>query len=557
MERRVVIADLLETTATQAEDTSTRDHRRADFSARVRVPANARLSLRGFAVRPKSSHKELNHADFVVKANDQVIFSKRLKLLDSPRRLSDVVDLSPFAGEEIDLEFAIVGVRISAAAHWRRLVIEQAISIPRQPSSDGPNLLFILVDTLRADHCSLYGHTRATTPFLDQFARHAAVYDRAISQAPWTLPSVATIFTGTDPTRHGVLAGTKVLSWRETTIAESLQEVGISTFGISANSLISPNKNFDQGFEEMSILRNAPAEDVNAAALDSIDRLSGHRWFGYLHYMDPHTPYDAPPPAGTAFIDPDYDGVFTDPKAVDRLSYTVNFGLEPLFTVNDADQRYLSGRYDGDILHWDLAFADLIGELDSRGLLKNTIIIITSDHGEEHLEHGMVKHGPQLYEESIHVPLVVWIPGAPPSGGRRFDELFELRYLPALALDLMGFDRGSFPPNPVSGSNETGAAFSYAAPAVEPHKPWPRSRIASFTSGRWKLIRWFGSDRIELYDLSRNPGERINLADAEPDTVHRLMEALDQRLLDAPLDDAPESIFDEDIEELRALGYVQ
>jgi arylsulfatase A-like enzyme len=557
LERRVVVADLLED-AIQAADRQqpSRQHRRAGFATRVSVPDNARLSLRGYAKRPKNAKKDTDHAEFIVTADDRVILRKKIELRPSPKQFSTAVDLGEFAGREIDLDFSIAGVRHSSAAHWRRALLETPVALARRPSSDGPNLLLIVVDTLRADHCGLYGHDRPTTPFLDEFAQQATVYERAIAQAPWTLPSVATMLTGTDPTRHGVVAGTEVLAWSEQTIAESIQEAGISTFGVSANPLISSNKNFDQGLEELLILRNARAEEVNRETLIRIDRLDGHRWFGYVHYMDPHTPYDAPAPAGTAFVDPDYDGVFSDPKAVDRLAFTINFGLDPLFPVDEADRAHLGARYDGDILYWDRAFAELVDALSDRGLLEQTIIIITSDHGEELLEHGMVKHGPQLYQESIHVPLVVRSPGSV-SGGERVDRPFELRHLPALAVGLMGLDHGGFPLPPTPDSPEASPSFSYAAPALEPRKPWPRHRIASLTGRRWKLIRWFDFDRLELYDLADDPGETVDRAETEPDAVDRMMEVLDLRLHSTPVQVDGDPALEEDLEELRALGYVQ
>jgi arylsulfatase A-like enzyme len=234
----------------------------------------------------------------------------------------------------------------------------------------------------------------------------------------------------------------------------------------------------------------------------------------------------------------------------------VNFGLEPLFAVSPADRDYLSRRYDGDILFWDRAFQELVEELRRRELLDRTIVIVTSDHGEEFLEHGMVKHGPQLYQESIHVPLLVRDP-RDLTEGRRRPQLFELKNLPALVLGLLDLPgRGEI--GPATGSEGAGTAgFSYASTAIEPENPWPRQRISSIIVAEWKLIRWLDTDRVELYNLADDPAEVHNLAPVQPKVVQRLVAVLDERLRHEHQPSPEPEIDPDDIEELRALGYVQ
>lgn len=266
-----------------------------------------------------------------------------------------------------------------------------------------PNVLVIVIDTLRADHVRCLGYPRAITPTLDSLAEAGVLYTACQSQSTWTLPAMASLMTGTTERTHG--AGTHGDSFygltpELETIAGMLGEAGYSTFAVFNAPVMKERFGFARDFQEADTegcLDPIDAEPVVDKALDWLD--SGERgdFLLFLHFFDPHYPYAAP---GS---DPWLDSIpFTD----------VRIALAD-GDLTDRQLRRMVDLYDVEINYCDDQLSRLMADLRRRGLAGETVVVVLADHGEEFAEHGRVFHGQQLFQETVHVPLIITGPGVP------------------------------------------------------------------------------------------------------------------------------------------------
>jgi len=286
-----------------------------------------------------------------------------------------------------------------------------------------PNVFLIVIDTLRADRVGWYGDDRKLTPFLDSLADGGTVFWNAYAQTSWTEPSVATIFTSRYLSQHNVIHIGSVLAPEEQTLAESLKESGYRTAAFSASPFVTRRNGLAQGFDQFQVLvpdlaeelAKARAEEINAACLRWVEQARsqypGVPLFVYLHYMEPHLPYNPPPAVLEGLLR-------TRPQPEKRREWVARARdvLDHMATslgALDADGLAgLEDLYDAEVMSLDLQLADLFGRLRAQGLLANAVVLITADHGEEFREHGRVGHGMTLYNEVTHVPLLVLTPQA-------------------------------------------------------------------------------------------------------------------------------------------------
>lgn len=259
------------------------------------------------------------------------------------------------------------------------------------------NVLVLMLDTTRADHLGAYGYQRATSPTLDRFAEENVRYSYAVTAAPWTPPSVASMFTGLYPITHGWMPpnlrdqAKKMavkLDPQLETLAEIFKSNGYSTIGVSPNPWITQEFGYDQGFETFYVKERMIAEEVVKAGIKFIGeaRKNNKPFFAYLHFLDPHDPYSPPGPFKDTFTD-------TPPGRT--------YGPEEISKIN---------LYDGEILYLDSQLERLFAHLKEQGLYDDLTIIVVGDHGEQFMEHGNQGHGHQLYNEELHVPLIVKSP---------------------------------------------------------------------------------------------------------------------------------------------------
>lgn len=285
------------------------------------------------------------------------------------------------------------------------------------------NYILISIDTLRADHLGAYGYGRDTSPFFDDLATRGILFERAISQIPGTLPSHMSIFTGLYPAEHQVYPPESILSPAIETLPEAFRRSGYRTGGFTDGGYMDGRYGFARGFETFEdIIADADksAEYIFGRGAEFLRGLKkGEPFFLFLHTYQVHDPYRPPPGYAARF----WSG--PPPPAFDPTGQNlseVNLGLR---TITPEAARYFEALYDADIRATDDALRRLFAHLRDLGLLDDTVILITSDHGEEFLEHGKVVHE-QIYDECLHVPLLVLAPGAAPRRVRSLVELVDI-----------------------------------------------------------------------------------------------------------------------------------
>jgi len=392
-----------------------------------------------------------------------------------------------------------------------------------------------------------------------------------------------------------------------TTVMEEMKRAGYSTAVFSANPLVSPQFGLGRGvdlfcedapsllsgallnrisrtlsdrIEGMSWLHrfivatgeilpshhgdsrllDRDAASMNESFFQWLDGRSG-RFFAYLHYMEPHAPYDPPAPYDALFVDPGYDGPrMTDFPEGDSMMLPFVEGI----AVSESRRANMIAQYDGSIAYFDWSLGELLSGLRDRGLTDDTAIVLTSDHGEEFYDHSAWGHGQSLHQELIRVPLLVWYPAGVPGGRMVEERVRHVDLLPTL-LGAAGLDETADSPR-FEGINlwtilETGSA---PPPDLESYSEVNHGGhyALSLISSRWKLIYTkFGSDEdVSLYDLSSDPGETIDLSGHRPEVAESMLSRL-MRLREGYASQALESttrVMDAETEEkLRALGYVE
>lgn len=426
-----------------------------------------------------------------------------------------------------------------------------------QPADPPKNLVFVLFDTTRADRMGFGGYERDSTPRLDDFAAKSVVFERHRSHASRTGPSVATLFTGLHQRSHGVvneleLVNSKgVLDAQHQTLAEQLKAQGYECHGLVTNLNITARFGFNQGFDSYEEPHPGAPPSIHRDALALLDRMQ-EPFFLYIHVMAPHTPYFSYPPHTEAFVDPAYDGELTG------TNQELNFIVKHPEVLEEDDRRHLSDLHDQCLLWADEYAGELFDELERRGLSERSVSVFTSDHGEEFFDHGSVLHGYTLYEEQLHVPLVIRAPGFDPRripGSTHHVDvmptLLQLLDVPAPAglqgRSLVGSMRGDAPAD---------ADVHFAQASLRAMKT---VKLDSFEQDGWKLIvNQLPEERLELYNLAQDPDERENLATKQPEQLKRLLAAMAE--FEAGLSEHQSTsveLSESEQAELRDLGYAR
>lgn len=328
-------------------------------------------------------------------------------------RAGDVISLrtSLPAGED-PAALALADLKVGFGG----LVLANPVERERRRSSPAaPNIVLVVMDTQRADRLSCYGYPKPTTPNLDALALRGTLFEAAYSTSSWTWPSTASILTGLSADAHGVVSNEScTLNLAHESLAEVLQRRGYTTAAFSCNPLIAPQRYFNQGFESFDY--HVPdfrmSDEVMPAVLRWVRKHAGTRFFLYLHLADPHTPH-RPHPEELVRLGGTRPSDFPE-RGVDALAATwINDPEGARQHIPMAHQRWISDEYDASVATGDRWLGELMRLLDDLDLSSRTIFAFTSDHGEELLEHGRLGHGHSLYEELVHVPLILAGPGIP------------------------------------------------------------------------------------------------------------------------------------------------
>jgi arylsulfatase A-like enzyme len=446
------------------------------------------------------------------------------------------VDLGHYAGRWTEIEVRATVTVGGAAPPPDTLIAWAPAGIVGESGQGGtgaaPNVLFIVIDTLRADHLSCYGYERPTTPHIDRLlAERGVLLEDAYSQAPWTLPSVISFLTGHYP---GEILAPKIGAFRFPealpTLAEQMHQLGYETAGFNANPALHDGLGFDRGFTTFF----APpadfawfqrhADDLNRRALPWLAAHQDRPFFLYLQYLDPHDPYHNPEIVnGRSPFYPDYGGNLTGTHV-----HGVYGGAHPLEQPEE-DVAHLTALYDSEVHYVDRFVGQVIEALRPE-VLANTLIVLTSDHGEELYDHGGWKHGQSLHQEQIRVPLLFRWDGRLPAGQRLGGEVELVDLMPTL----VAAAGGKADPRWVGVDllpALTGAAPLPRRPAFAQHLSFGPLRATAVLDGQklmafdrqtpfapvdsvqahvWQLdLERFPA--LELFDLKADPGERRNL----------------------------------------------
>jgi len=441
---------------------------------------------------------------------------------------------------------------------WQWQLRRQAVADLPAPRPGAPNILLLILDTVRAQSLNLYGRDRETSPNLVQLAKTGATFERALAPAPWTTPSHASMFTGRYPHELSVarsnIAGDGVapLDDKHPTLAEALAGSGYLTAAFVANfEYAGYEVGLDRGFAHFDDYPRSPIElvfssalaratlnswkvrrvlryhdaasrrtapDINDSFLDWLDRREEKRpFFAFLNYYEAHEPYLPPPP---------FEGRF-GPVNVRKKAQNYPMGIHQALragkrAMTPEEVQGELDAYEESIAYLDHHLGGLFDELRRRDLVANTLIIVTSDHGEQFGEHGLFAHGNSLYWPSLHIPLLLWFPARVPAG-MRISAPVGARDLAATILDLAGVgNQLGLPGESVarhwnrsdSTTVELTPVRSEVTSLPRAPKEYPISRggdLTSLVSSRYHYIR-NGDGQEELYDLEVDPAEELDLA---------------------------------------------
>lgn len=438
---------------------------------------------------------------------------------------------------------------------------------PREDAAP-PNLLLVVVDTLRADHLGVYGHARPTSPRIDALAAESTVFDSAYTAAPWTKPSVASLLTGLHPRSHTVTRMIHKLPDSVATLAEMLSERGWATGAVVSHNLIGTRQRFDQGFERFDEAearghRHVSTDGVTERAIAMLAELeaTGRPWFLMVHYFDPHYDYMPHPEFGWA------------PPRVGRLrAGQMAKRAAELDPPPDADEvAFLRDLYDEEIRFTDAGIGRLLDALQASGRFDQTVVAVTADHGEEFYERGCLGHTRTLYEELVRVPLIVRDPRTPQPGRRIASPVSLVSFTPT-ALELLGAARGDdeFEAGSIAalvrGERDTPETTTsiYAEVDFTPGSrnvnrcPPTRADVRAVVRGRHKLMHDRLRDEYLLFDLEADPHERRDLSGERPKLFTAMRAELEREPVVAGRHDSEERTLDPaEIEMLRDLGYIE
>lgn len=412
------------------------------------------------------------------------------------------------------------------------------------------NLVLISIDTLRADHLGVSGYGRDTSPALDAFARRSTRFARAITQGEATLPGHGAMLSSR---YYGSYAsGSQPMGPPPEVemLAEILKAHGFATWGFVDGGHMRRGFGFAQGFDHFEDER-VKIKGITARARAWLDTHRAERFLLFVHCYDVHTPYNAPDPYGSAFVDPAYRGTFR-PNAGNFEA--VEAGVQ---AFDAADLLHAIARYDGGIRHADHHVGLFLDDLERRGLLDTSVVIVTSDHGEEFLEHGGFQHKKVFEYPNLHVPLIVHVPGQP---ARVVGDVVELVDLVPTVLDLLGL------PAHQGTMGRSLAALVRGEPgdAFAGHVAFAESSLDRGTrtviSERWQLLDDATGGRRQLFDLRNDPTERHDVAADEAQTVAELSAVLDRHVAENARRNTGTAHRAPDLDartrrELKALGY--
>lgn len=418
------------------------------------------------------------------------------------------------------------------------------------------NVILITVDTLRADHLGIYGYVRDTSPNMDSFAAENILFNNAFVQWPRTSQSMASMLSSKYPDQNGVRKLRTRLSGGNLVLAEVLRDQGYWCAGFVSNGNLGSEFGFDQGFHEYFELWKGSdnggrtdsytGDEINEAVLPWLDLNSGKKFFLMVFYVDPHGPYTPPKPFDEKFAGDDFfdKGKFVSKKKVKHY--------QRLDGGDKVDVGHYISQYDGEISFVDEKIGELLSKLEGLGLLDNSIVVLTADHGESLDEHGnFFRHGDDLFNSNVRVPLIIHHPKAKQKvvGGPvgLIDIVPTLLDFVGVDASYMAFEGNSLTPL-LSGTAAYRPVFS------------ENENYFSVVVGRHKLVRNKKTGKTKLFDYYRDTPELESMSDSGRSNQFEFL--IDSWLNHISMQetfeevDSEVEVDDETLEQLRALGYL-
>jgi arylsulfatase A-like enzyme len=422
------------------------------------------------------------------------------------------------------------------------------------------NVVFVILDAARARQFGAYGYDRDTTPVMDRIAADGVVFDKAYTPAVYTLGAMSSVWTSQYPDRHhGDVSFQSPLPRDRLTLAEVLSDQGIHSAGFVATAVPGAFNGFDRGFSEFHEVWQevgSRADAFREVVPPWIEAHRDRRFFLYVHYREPHFPYDPEPPFDTKWGP---DGPIS--KAARRdvgFFREINQRRQPF---SEEEQAHLVRLYDGNLAYVDREVGELRRALEAAGVWDETVFILAADHGEGLWEHGFIGHNVQVYESSARIPLIVRLPGGVGPRGERVEALVDLVDIAPTVADVFGVrDQGGADREFQGRSLLPVMAGAPGRPFVVSRTVWERPRYA-LRDGRWTFVYDTANGDEELFDTAADPEERQDVAAQYPLRAAYLRETLLQWVSSVfrPGADAtagPESMSRDECEALKALGYL-
>jgi arylsulfatase A-like enzyme len=411
-------------------------------------------------------------------------------------------------------------------------------------------VVLVSVDTVRRDHVGAYGYARPTTPRFDALSREGVLFDDAVSTSSWTLPAHLSMLTGVDPGRHGGVDSRHGFNRAVPALPALLRAAGFATRAVTSHLYVSGVYGLDEGFEHLDFRQDRKATDVADRGIDLLDRYGDRPFFLFLHLYDPHWHYD-PPDWARRLFETSYAGSVT--------GLWQDFSRREPKDVSAADLAHLLALYDGELRYADQEVGRVLDHLAARGLDRSTLVVMTSDHGEEFLDHGSWEHQKTLYEEVVRVPLALRAPGVAARREKAQASLLDI------APTILAWAGVPVPPG------ASGRAWLASAPVPDREAYGETDQTVDGThklflrggGSRWKAIVSLsagGGETVseEWYDLASDPAERKSVvpAAAIADPIRQRALARWRAGRGAGGTARPVCLSAEQQERLRALGYL-
>jgi len=553
---------------------------KSEFSYTFSLPQRACLDFGIGIIRDENSEKLIldkeKGVNFLIalehKGRKKIIFQKYVELPSGKKE--DVFSLFehkielPRISDEARLSLITQGEK-GVFSFWYNPVIYR-------PAAQRKNVILICLDTLRADHLGCYGYPRKTSPNIDSLTADSSVFFNAYASSPWTLPSHVSLFTSLSGVQHQVYYHDDKMDPSLVTLADILRKNQFFCPAFTGGGFVSPEYGFSKGFDvyytgEGGVYYHNSAQLVYQIVSRWLERNGDKNFFIFIHTYQPHNPYACPYPYKTMFLD-------EKPKwrHLDLSGYLGGKG-EIYRELPEKERQNIIGLYDGEIRYSDeRLIKPLLEKLKEMNLYDQTMVIFTSDHGEEFFDHGSWLHGQSLYDESLKIPLIIKFPESK-FAGKRIQSIVRLIDIMPTILDELGIDFSDYefegesliPLLKKEDSQDRIFLADIGNNVLNSHVP---QKIA-INFGKYKLIlnkqfsrkdlSFFISPppslaAVELYDLAQDPHEKRNIAAENRDLVAQLTKKIEEIHQKARKRKGEKARINEELQkELKALGYIR